>query len=168
MAFAPRSVLCGSMPRTVRQNIMAGDRKCHGPPRVGLKRVCLRRKAEYLTVVLLVGVDTTSASMLGSRAQWIGDRKRRTLGPEELAGDVDGLTSHHNNLLAVEELLGDGAGKTTKEMALCVNDDLTDISLVVLATLWQIPRRTAHTVMSRDNEGNGNIPPVQSSTWWWS
>jgi hypothetical protein len=62
-AAAPREVLCGSMPRTVRQNILDGARKWNGPilrqprvqrivnhtknipPRVGLKRVCLRMKA---------------------------------------------------------------------------------------------------------------------------
>lgn len=49
IALAPRSVLCGIMPRTVRQNILEGVRKCHGPPRVGLNRVCLRRKAWYFT-----------------------------------------------------------------------------------------------------------------------
>ena len=36
MAAAPRWVLCGIMPRTVRQNILDGVLKCHGPPRIGL------------------------------------------------------------------------------------------------------------------------------------
>ncbi len=36
MAAAPRGVLCGIMPRTVRQNILEGVRKCHGPPRHAL------------------------------------------------------------------------------------------------------------------------------------
>jgi hypothetical protein len=47
---------------------------------------------------------------------------RRTFGAEELAGDVQSLAAHNNNLLAVEELLGDGAGEATKQMALAVND----------------------------------------------
>lgn len=55
----------------------------------------------------------------------------RTLRAEELAGDVEGLAADHNDLLAVEELLGDDAGKATKEVALAVNDDLASS---VLAT----------------------------------
>lgn len=77
MAALPRAVLCGIIPRTVRQNILDGARKwkgpvglhqcpfscfmagCHkyqnwrnisSPPRVGLNRVCLRMKAWYFTV----------------------------------------------------------------------------------------------------------------------
>lgn len=46
----------------------------------------------------------------------------RTLGAEELAGDVEGLASHNNDLLAVEELLGDGAGEATEQVALAVDD----------------------------------------------
>lgn len=48
----------------------------------------------------------------------------RTLRAEELAGDVEGLTSHNDDLLTVEQLLGDSAGQTTKEVSLAVNDDL--------------------------------------------
>ena len=51
----------------------------------------------------------------------------RTLGAEELAGDVEGLASHNNDLLAVEELLGDGAGEATEQVALAV-DDLSALS----------------------------------------
>lgn len=46
----------------------------------------------------------------------------RTLRAEELARDVEGLTSHNNDLLAVEELLGDGAGEATEQVALAVDD----------------------------------------------
>ena len=48
----------------------------------------------------------------------------RTLGAEELARDVEVLAADDNDLLAVEELLGNNAGKTAEEMALAVNDDL--------------------------------------------
>jgi hypothetical protein len=51
----------------------------------------------------------------------------RTLRAEELAGDVEGLASHNDDLLAVEELLGDGAGKATEQVALAV-DDLNGLS----------------------------------------
>ena len=52
---------------------------------------------------------------------WVG---RRTLGAEELARDVESLTSHDDDLLAVEQLLGNSAGQATKEVSLAVNDDL--------------------------------------------
>lgn len=42
---------------------------------------------------------------------------RRTLGPEELAGDVELLAANDNDLLAVEELLGDGTGETSEKVA---------------------------------------------------
>ena len=57
-----------------------------------------------------------------------GDRVRavngRTLGAEELSRDVEGLAADDNNLLAVQELLGDGAGQATEQVSLAVNDDL--------------------------------------------
>jgi outer membrane murein-binding lipoprotein Lpp len=51
----------------------------------------------------------------------------RTLRAEELARDVKGLASHNDDLLAVEELLGDGAGEATEQVALAV-DDLSGLS----------------------------------------
>lgn len=41
---------------------------------------------------------------------------------EERAGDVDELGSNDNDLLAGEELLGQGSGETTEEVSLAVND----------------------------------------------
>lgn len=41
---------------------------------------------------------------------------------EERARDVDELGSHNNDLLAGEELLGQGGGETTEEVSLAVND----------------------------------------------
>ena len=41
----------------------------------------------------------------------------RTLGPEELAGDVERLATDNNDLLTVEELLGDSAGETSEKVA---------------------------------------------------
>ncbi|KAF3394377.1 hypothetical protein F1880_005232 [Penicillium rolfsii] len=52
------------------------------------------------------------------------ERVERTLRAEELAGDVEGLTSHNDDLLAVKQLLGDSAGQATKEVSLAVDDDL--------------------------------------------
>lgn len=49
---------------------------------------------------------------------------KRTLSAEELAGDVESLAADNNDLLAIEELLGDDGGQATKEMALAINDDL--------------------------------------------
>jgi len=42
---------------------------------------------------------------------------------EELAGDVEGLASHNNNLLTVEKLLGYRGGQATKEMSLAIDND---------------------------------------------
>lgn len=41
---------------------------------------------------------------------------------EQRASNVELLAAHDNNVLASEQLLGDLRGKTTKEMALGVND----------------------------------------------
>ena len=48
----------------------------------------------------------------------------RTLRSEELAGDVEGFAAHDDDLLAVEELFGDGAGEAAEEVALAVDHDL--------------------------------------------
>jgi len=52
---------------------------------------------------------------------WIGFH---TLCAEEFAGDVDGLAADDDDLLALEELLRDGAGKTTEKVAFSVDNDL--------------------------------------------
>lgn len=46
----------------------------------------------------------------------------RTLCAEELARDIQGLTSHNDDLLAVEQLLGDSAGEATEQVPLAVDD----------------------------------------------
>lgn len=51
-------------------------------------------------------------------------RSKRTLRTEELARDVEGFTSHNDDLLAIQHLLGDGAGQATKKVSLAVDDDL--------------------------------------------
>lgn len=61
----------------------------------------------------------------------------RTLRAEELAGNVEGLAADHNDLLAVEELLGDDAGKATEEVALAVNDDLASSMLATRVCVSQ-------------------------------
>ena len=48
----------------------------------------------------------------------------RTLRAEELSGDVQGLASHNNDLLAVEQLLSNSASQPTKEVTLAVDSDL--------------------------------------------
>lgn len=40
------------------------------------------------------------------------------LGPEELLGDVQGLASHDDNVLSVEDLLGDGGSQSTEKVSL--------------------------------------------------
>jgi hypothetical protein len=46
----------------------------------------------------------------------------RTLGAEELSRDVESLATHNDNLLSVEQLLSDGAGKATEQVPLAVDD----------------------------------------------
>jgi hypothetical protein len=58
-------------------------------------------------------------SLARSWSGWVG---RRTLGAEELAGDVEGLAAHNDNLLSVEQLLSDGAGEATEQVPLAVDD----------------------------------------------
>jgi hypothetical protein len=50
----------------------------------------------------------------------------RTLRAEELARDVEGLAADNHDLLAVEELLGNNAGKTAKQVALAIDNDLVE------------------------------------------
>jgi hypothetical protein len=59
-----------------------------------------------------------------SALRWVAsmDRGERTLRAEELAGDVQGLASHDDDLLAVEQLLGDRGGQATEKVALAVDD----------------------------------------------
>lgn len=52
------------------------------------------------------------------------DGGRRTLSAEELARDVEGLAADDNDLLAVEELLGNDAGEAAQKVALAVDDNL--------------------------------------------
>ncbi len=53
-----------------------------------------------------------------------GTGVKRTLRTEELSRDVQGLAAHNDDLLAVEQLLGHGAGQPTKEMTLAIDRDL--------------------------------------------
>ena len=69
-----------------------------------------------------------------------GGFEQRTLRAEELAGDVESLASHDNDLLAVEELLGDCAGEATEQVTLAVNDNLQKASVCVFITGCEIVR----------------------------
>lgn len=72
-------------------------------------------------VLLLFLLKTISTTEQNEKNR---ERVERTLRAEELAGDVEGLTSHNDDLLAVEQLLGDSAGQATKEVSFAVDDDL--------------------------------------------
>lgn len=54
----------------------------------------------------------------------MGTGIKHTLRTEELSGDVEGFTSHNNDLLTLEELLGHRARKAAKEVTLAIDDDL--------------------------------------------
>jgi hypothetical protein len=66
----------------------------------------------------------------------------RTLSAEELSRDVEGLAADNNDLLAVQELLGDGAGQATEQVTLSVDDDLyrSILSAIALMTDVGVPR----------------------------
>lgn len=72
-----------------------------------------------------------------------GDRIRavdgRTLSAEELSRDVEGLAADNNNLLAVQELLGDSAGQATEKVTLSVNDDLYTPIMSAIALMTGVP-----------------------------
>lgn len=61
----------------------------------------------------LLGVDQVTLVEVGVVLQLVA---------EERAGDVDELGSDNNDLLAGEELLGQGGGETTEKVSLAVND----------------------------------------------
>jgi hypothetical protein len=75
----------------------------------------------------------------GDRIRAVGDR--RTLSAEELSRDVEGLAADNNDLLAVQELLGDGAGQATEQVSLSVDDDLyrSILSAIALMTGVGVP-----------------------------
>jgi hypothetical protein len=54
----------------------------------------------------------------------LGISVERTFRTEKLPGDVQGLASHNNNLLAVEQLLSHSTGQPTKEVTLAIDRDL--------------------------------------------
>ena len=67
------------------------------------------------------------------------DQDGRTLRAEELAGDVQSLTSHNDNLLAVEQLLSDRGGQATEKVPLAV-DDLDTLLAGVVLPLYGLDR----------------------------
>lgn len=71
-----------------------------------------------------------------------GDRRRavngRTLSAEELSRDVEGLAADNNDLLAVQELLGDSAGQATEQVSLAVDDDLYTPLLSAIALMTAV------------------------------
>jgi len=50
---------------------------------------------------------------------------KRTLRTEELSRDVQGLASHNDDLLAIEQLLSNSACQPTEEMTLAIDRDLS-------------------------------------------
>lgn len=60
---------------------------------------------------------------------------KRTLRAEELSRDVEGLAADDNDLLAVQNLLGDDGREAAKEMTLAIDDDLYFTKKLVSARL---------------------------------
>lgn len=65
---------------------------------------------------------------------------KHTLSAEELSRDVEGLAADNNDLLAVQELLGDSAGQATEQVSLAVDDDLYTplLSAIALMTVVSV------------------------------
>jgi hypothetical protein len=72
-----------------------------------------------------------------------------TFGSEELARDIERLTSDDNNLLAVQELFCDDAGEATKQVTLAVNDNLS--LLVECASVGRVSAEEELTTGSKDD-----------------
>lgn len=81
---------------------------------------------------------------------------KRTLGAEELAGDVQGLAAHNDNLLAVEQLLGDGAGEATEQVPFAV-DDLNHKSARGSIWILRYRRNSALTCYDRECQFRGSV-----------
>ena len=72
--------------------------------------------------------------MIGEKWKWVKQKTRpgargtkpggRTLSSEELSGDVQSLTPHNDNLLAVQQLLGHRGSQASEKMPLAIDDDL--------------------------------------------
>ena len=79
-----------------------------------------------------------------------------TLGSEELAGDVESFAADDDDLLAVEQLFGDGAGETTEQVTFAVYHNLCVRQLLLVLDLGQLllllrERRTRLTTGSKDD-----------------
>lgn len=85
------------------------------------------------------------------------DRIKRTLRTEELAGDVEGFTSHDDDLLAIEQLLGNSASQATKEVSLAVNDDLLNIAKKAKSALHPETHRNQQFIDDIKQKNNGCV-----------
>ena len=63
----------------------------------------------------------------------------RTLRSEELAGDVEGFAADDDDFLAVEQLLGDGAGEAAEEVAFAVYHNLYGVLVFMVFLLPSLP-----------------------------
>ena len=74
---------------------------------------------------------------------------RRTLGAEELAGDVELLAANDHDLLAVQQLLGDSGREAAKKVALAIDDNLVRSSVYHLRIFKFPPIRPFSTCATR-------------------
>lgn len=108
--------------------------------------------------------------MVGAGRVHIAYSGKRTLRSEELAGDVEGLASHNNDLLALKELLGDGAGQATEKVALRVNDDLREELASIVHYPIQRPCRSSKCIVgsiraaAKGTAVYGDVPPARRRT----
>ena len=106
-----------------------------------------------------------SRRRLGEGGGLVGEEwmARRTLRSEELAGDVERFAADDDDLLAIEQLFGDGAGETAEEVSFAVHHDLSRISSVHNPILHAPPaaladvRRTYHRLEGRHVDGTEEV-----------
>lgn len=88
---------------------------------VGVVLYCRQNRVSHHPTAFLTRQPIPLPSNVCSR--W--DRLyRHTLRTEELSGDVQGLASHNDDLLAIEQLLSNSARQPTEEMTLAIDRDL--------------------------------------------
>jgi hypothetical protein len=154
MAALPRAVLCGIIPRTVRQNILDGARKWKGPVKIASVPILdfhgIMPQISKLSEHKLTSAGWVESSLLAHESlvlyyfhllaivlpslmpgmqlnsSWRLDigSVERTLRAEELSGNVESFASDDDYLLAVEQLLGHCARQATEEVSLAIDDNL--------------------------------------------
>jgi hypothetical protein len=85
-----------------------------------MRGTLLYSKTSQFSVSILAPSISCTSKLIAVR----GTGGKHTLRTEELSRDVQGLASHNDNFLTVEQLLSHSAGQPTKKMTLAIDRDL--------------------------------------------